>query len=572
MHSPEEAMGDFFSKIISQVQEIFGKLDNTKKMIVGAVAVVVIVAFSVLFSVSTGEPNVLLFSKLSAKDYGQVTKKLEEMGYFYKTSGGASVFVKPKQREVILTKLAQENMIPKGIPGWKLFDISKWTETDRELDVKYVRALRDEIKRHIQSLKNIQKASVDISMGKESIYTKKAPYTAAITVHLAPGYEKLSRKEVKGIVRLVTRAIGNRMKDEDVTITDDHGKILSIFDSDMDKTKEKFKMLEYRRKEEDKIRMKYLSDIKRSLGSIYTEDRIQIVRLNMEFNWDIIKEEKTVITPIVERKDDPTTPYSELKTKEKYKISESTTKENFKGHGFNPKGPPGVGSNKTPGYKAADDQYTVYNKSKNIVNYDMNKTKQKIEREAYRIKKITVAIAIDGKQNLPILADGSYDLDPKKDPVQVPLKKIELKKAESVVKTAIGFSEARGDQVAVENIMFDRSKYWNALREEFRKREQMKKLLLAALVGVVALFIGFILFRTVQKELERRRRAREEQLALEQQKMREAALRIAEEEGIDVELSLEEKARLELKDNAIRMAKERPDDVAALLRTWLAEE
>ena len=73
---------------------------------------------------------------------------------------------------------------------------------------------------------------------------------------------------------------------------------------------------------------------------------------------------------------------------------------------------------------------------------------------------------------------------------------------------------------------------------------------------------GFILFRAISKELARRRRMREEQLAREQQRMREAALRAAEEEGIEVELSLEEKARLELQENAINLARERPDDVA----------
>jgi len=81
-----------------------------------------------------------------------------------------------------------------------------------------------------------------------------------------------------------------------------------------------------------------------------------------------------------------------------------------------------------------------------------------------------------------------------------------------------------------------------------------------------------ILFRAISRELARRRRIREEQLALEQQRMREAALRAAEEEGIDIELSLEEKARLELQQNAVNLARERPDDVAQLLRTWLAEE
>ncbi|MFA5518374.1 MAG: flagellar M-ring protein FliF, partial [Spirochaetota bacterium] len=137
---------------------------------------------------------------------------------------------------------------------------------------------------------------------------------------------------------------------------------------------------------------------------------------------------------------------------------------------------------------------------------------------------------------------------------------------------SINFNDVRGDQVAVENIMFDRNDYWNSLREEYRKREQVKKLLLAALIGVVALFVGFILFRAVQKELERRRRAREEALALEQQRMREAALKAAEEEGISVELSLEDRARLELQESALQMAKDRPDDVAQLLRTWLSED
>ena len=110
------------------------------------------------------------------------------------------------------------------------------------------------------------------------------------------------------------------------------------------------------------------------------------------------------------------------------------------------------------------------------------------------------------------------------------------------------------------------------LREEYRRKEQMKKLIFAGIIGVVTLFIGFILFRTIQREIERRRRLKEEQLALEQQRMREAALRVAEDEGIDVELSLEERARMELQQNAINLAKERPDDVAKLLRTWLAEE
>jgi flagellar M-ring protein FliF len=86
------------------------------------------------------------------------------------------------------------------------------------------------------------------------------------------------------------------------------------------------------------------------------------------------------------------------------------------------------------------------------------------------------------------------------------------------------------------------------------------------------LFLATLAYRAVAREFERRRRLREEEIARQQQAMREAALRAAEEEAATVELSIEEKARAELLENAINISRERPDDVSRLIRTWLAEE
>ncbi|MBN2402565.1 MAG: flagellar M-ring protein FliF [Spirochaetes bacterium] len=566
-------MGEFLKKIFNQLKEVFSKLDKTKKIITFIVLGVVLISFIVLFSVSGSKGNIVLFSDLTSEDFGQVTKKLEEMGYYYTTSGTTNIFVRPEQREMLLTRLAQENMIPKGIPGWKLFDLSNWTETSREIDVKYMRALRDEIKKHIESLKNIEKADVEIAITQDELYKdKENPYTAAITVHLAPGYDKLSKKEIKGIMYLVSRAVGGKLKPENVTVTDDFGNIISEFDDDMDKAKAEFSLVESRRKIEEKARVQLLRDIREGLERIYSADRIQIVRLNMGFNWDVVAEDKEIYTPIEMEPDNPETPYSERKVKDSFVVSEKSTAEDFQGHGWNPQGPAGTESNTPPGYKASDDQFAKYNKQENVRNYAINKSLKKIQRDPFDITNLSVAIAIDGNQSLPKNTEGDYDMDPFKQPVQIPLSKEELKQAENIVKKSIHFNEARGDQVAVENIMFDRTKQWQELREEFIKKERLRKTLLAALIGVFALVLGIILFRFVSRELTRRRRLKEEQLALEQQKMREAALRAAEEEGVDVELSLEEKARLELQKNAINLAKERPDEVAQLLKTWLAEE
>jgi flagellar M-ring protein FliF len=95
---------------------------------------------------------------------------------------------------------------------------------------------------------------------------------------------------------------------------------------------------------------------------------------------------------------------------------------------------------------------------------------------------------------------------------------------------------------------------------------------LYSLLGLAAVVIAFVAFRFISRELERRRRLREEELSRQHQAMREAALRSAEEEGLEVEMSVEERARLEMQENAINMAREHPEDVAQLIRTWLVEE
>ena len=68
------------------------------------------------------------------------------------------------------------------------------------------------------------------------------------------------------------------------------------------------------------------------------------------------------------------------------------------------------------------------------------------------------------------------------------------------------------------------------------------------------------------------RRISEEKRAIEQSMLRENAIRQAEEQNIEVSMSVEERKRLELQEHAINMAKEHPEDVAQLIRTWLREE
>ena len=148
----------------------------------------------------------------------------------------------------------------------------------------------------------------------------------------------------------------------------------------------------------------------------------------------------------------------------------------------------------------------------------------------------------------------------------------ELAEYKKLVESAINYDKVRGDMVVVTNIQVDRTAEFEEFDNAYFKAQQTKKTILLSLVAVAVVLVGFILFRIISKEMERRRRAREEELLRQQQLAREQALWEAKDEAQTVTMSVEESRRAELQENAINMAKEHPEDVAMLIRTWLMEE
>lgn len=122
------------------------------------------------------------------------------------------------------------------------------------------------------------------------------------------------------------------------------------------------------------------------------------------------------------------------------------------------------------------------------------------------------------------------------------------------------------------NIPFDRREEFDADDAAILKAQQTRLTIILVLIGLAVILAVFILYRVISREMERRRRLREEELLRKQQAARDQALWEAKEEGVEVTMSVEERRRAELQENAIAMAKEHPEDVAMLIRTWLMEE
>ncbi len=563
-------MAETLKKLQEQLKELFSKLDTTKKAILAAVFGIIVIAIIVLSSLSLKKNNVILFKDLQPKEYSEITKKLDALGYAYSSSDTSIISVDPDKRQEIITKLAQENLIPVGVQGWELFDIEKFTETQFDKDIKKYRALKGAIEKSLMTLNSIEKAEVNISFPEAELFESNAhPVTAGVILHYVPGVESLSKKEVKGIVNLVSRAVP-RLKPENVTVVDADGKIISDFEEDLERERLDLRIAQEKMRIEEEQRMKRLIDIRNTLRwFLGGEDRVDITRFEYLLNWDKVSYNATEVTPVVKIPDDPTTPYSELEIVEgnSLAVSSKRTTEEFTGRGFTPDGPAGTEPNLPPGYKDADYQKANYKKTEDIVNNEFNRKVSEVKKQPWRIEKITLSVVIDGVWEKKEAPEGTHYIRK-----YTPVSQEDLNKIRKNLEAAVGYDPTRGDKISVVTIPKDRTAQFAQEDAELARQRTIRNAIITSLAILTFLILVILIYRAIKKEIARRRRLREEELAARQQMMREAALRVMEQEGAEVELSLDEKLRKELLENAINMAKEKPEDVAQLLRTWLSEE
>jgi flagellar M-ring protein FliF len=561
-------MPPFLQKYLDQIKSIFNKLNKVQKIIIAGSAVFLFIILGFLFTVSSDKPKVLLFEDLPQEEFAEITNSLESARYDFSTSGGDTIYVSVKERNLIMQMLAQDRLLPQEAEGWKLLDMKDWAETKFDKDKKMQRIIRGALIKSIESLRKVKKAVVNIAVPPTELFENNiSPVKAAVILHLIPGAEGLSKKEVNGIITIVQRTVP-KLKRENISIADSDGRILSDPLHDIENEKElEMKIVKMKLAIQEQERVKKLIDIRETLDIFYP-DRYEIFRLDLEVNWDIEKYIEETYSPIVKVKDNKNTPYDETQTQDSLPISDQEVLEKFIGRGVTPDGPAGTEPNIPPGYKDTDYQKALYEKTKKTKNHAINKKNSDVKKQPWKIKKITLAVVFDGiwvKKGEKEDASGyirEYTAIADKD----------LKKIKNLLSTSIGFEKVRGDGISVETIQRDRTAEFAAEDAALKKKRLIRNILLASLITILTLFIAIILWRAIKKEIERRRRKREEELARQQQLMREAALRVAEDEGAEYELSADEKARREMLENAINLARDKPEDVALLLRTWLAEE
>ena len=428
----------------------------------------VVVAGLVAFVLWSQQPVYrVLFANLDPDDAGAVISKIKEQRILYKVEDGGRTILVPKEMVYdVRLDLANQGLPQGGGVGFEIFDRTNLGMSEFVQKVNYRRALQGELARTIAQISAVNGARVHLAMPEPSLFLRdeKKPM-ASVILKLASG-GRLNSGHVQGIVHLVSNSIEG-LHPEDVTVVDTSGNILTKSAGSDLQSQMSSSQLEYQNTFEKGIEERILVLLGKALGS----DKARVmVAADLDFK-------------IVEKTEEIFDPESAVVR------SEERSQEKSKGSGSGSGGAPGVASNLPGGLGASGGASPFESKrDQETINYEMNKVTSRIIEPTGTVKKLSVAVLVDGTYKA---VEGEEEKE------YVPRSEEALKRIETLVKGAIGFTVVRGDVVEVVNIAFENEPAFTDIETlpppSFIKELLPSILRYASTVIVVVLMIFFVL-------------------------------------------------------------------------------
>ena len=384
-----------------------------------------LVLFFVFISFRVTVPEMqLLYADLSSMDSGAIAAKLEAEEIPYEVSpDGSKIFTAENEIGRARMLLAEAGLPNGGSLGYEIFDQdSGFGTTNFVQNINQVRALEGELARTITSVKDIRSARVHLVLPQRELFSREQREATASVFLGIPNGLKIDREKIAAIQSLVSSAVPG-LKSENVSIIDNNGNLLASSEgSDVNLIGAKNE--EMRLNYEGRLIEKIEDQLNRIVG--YGKVRATVTA---EMNFDRISTNEEVYDP--EGQVVRSTQVTEENSLERNSAAQDVSVGNNL---------PGVGGDLlSETQPAAED-----NRVEELTNYEISKTIRSTIREVGEVKRLSVAV----------LVDGSYQKQEDGTRTYVPRSADELKQIEALVRSAVGFDEARGDQVEIVNMQF----------------------------------------------------------------------------------------------------------------------
>ncbi len=428
-----------------------------------AVTAVLIGFFAFVIMRVTAPQMTTLFTDLSVEDSSGIIKDLERQAIPYELRNDGAVIMVPKDKVTRLRmKLAEAGLPKGGGVGYEIFDKSDALGTTSFVqNINRLRALEGELARTIRAIDRVQDARVHLVLPERPLFSREAPQpSASIVLRVRGGLEP---QQIRAIRHLVASAV-NGLKPQRVSIVDEAGQLLadgSNTDADGVTGDERRAAFEKRMR----------NQVETIVSSVVGSGRAR-VELSADFDYNKITQTS-----------DKFDPEGRVLRSSQTREESSVTADNNGQVTVN---------NELPGTQQSDTTNPARDQSKKSEetnNYEISRTTKTEVTEAGRVNRISVAV----------LVDGTYTKDDKGQMVYAERSKDQLNRIATLVRSAIGFDQKRGDQVEVVNLRFAEPPAVAPLAEpagllgmlQFTKDDVMYviELLVMMLLGLVVTFM-----------------------------------------------------------------------------------
>jgi flagellar M-ring protein FliF len=426
--------------------------------VMAGVAAALTAFFLYVAGVISTPPKSILFSGLEPRDASAVSAKLEAMAVPYDAKDGGMILVPADQVTKLRMALAQDNL-PAAGGGYEIFDKSDAFGTTAFVqNINRLRALEGELARSIQTIEGIESVRVHLVVPERQIFARDQQSPSGSVVLKTRG--TLGRGQVQAIQHLVAAAVSSLTPDR-VAIVDDKGNMLAGGQEKEGEDATASSQEQHATDFEDRLRQRVESMVTSIVGHGHVRAQVTAV-----LDYNHLSETSETYDP-----------------DSKVVRSTQTVEQNASDAAGN--APMSV-ANALPGQQqqGSDANKSTSGRTEETTNYEISKTVKTSTVDQGTVKKLSVAVVVDGADN-----NGKY----------VARTPQEMKEIDALVKSAIGYDAARGDQVQVLNMPFARvdTTVGTPPPEPLLGLDGSAwfKIIEAAILSVTALLIGLFVLR-----------------------------------------------------------------------------
>ncbi|MBI1246199.1 MAG: flagellar M-ring protein FliF [Alphaproteobacteria bacterium] len=535
--------------------------------LLGAVAVGLL-GFFFFFSMRLSQPPMaLLYSELSPTDAGQITARLDQQQIPFELRNGGATIMVPDDRVLRLRLSFAEAGIPRGGSiGYEIFDKGDVLgQTNFMQQINQTRALEGELARTVSALQPVAGARVHLVIPRRDLFNReKQEPTASVVLRMRDANNRLPRQQVQAIQSLIAAAVPG-MRPVRVSVVDDRGNLLAKGQPESeDPSATNGSSEELKRAYEQRFARTIEGIIERTIGPGKVRAEVAV---DLDFDRIVTNQESFDPDGRVVRSTQTVTETNESAEN----AAQVSVQNNL------PDANQDSGGAKTTNRG---------NRQEETTNYEITKTVRQHIRESGIIRKLSVAVVVDGTTT-GAGAEKKYE----------PRSPEEMQRITALVRSAIGFDEKRGDKLDVVNMQFYAPEEIQVDTKEPGlfdfTRADLLRLAEVFVMAIVALLVILLVARPIINHVLRSAQDRREQerMAAEQaaqqaQLMPGAApaglaLPGGPAPGMEGPSEIEQMIDIAQVEGRVRassikkigeIVEKHPEEAVAILRTWMYQE